>query len=232
MLFVFSYAFNALIRLLDYMFCRFSEYQRWGKLVMRSNLFPTRKRLTKEAINEFPLRHYDGPICLVTDPKDVPLVCERLSCESVLGFDTETKPAFRKGQFFRPALLQLAGQDCVYLFQLTRISFEGPLLSLLTNQTVVKAGVAVKDDLVGLKQHMPFTEAGFADLSSISARHGFMTRGLRNMAANFLGFRIGKGAQKSNWGRSSLTKKQQVYAATDAWVSRDLYFRFKEMDLV
>jgi ribonuclease D len=232
MLFLFSYAFNALIRLLDYMFCRFSEYQRWGKLVMRSNLFPTRERLTKDEINEFPLRHYDGPICLVTDPKNVPLVCERLSRESVLGFDTETKPAFRKGQFFRPALLQLAGKECVYLFQLTKISLEGPLLSLLTDHMIIKAGVAVKDDLVGLKQHIAFNENGFADLSSISARNGYMTRGLRNMAANFLGFRIGKGAQQSNWGRSLLTKKQQVYAATDAWVSRDLYFRFKEMDLV
>jgi len=199
---------------------------------MRFDSFPTRERLTRDAINAFPLRHYEGPICLVSDPQDVPVVCERLSCERVLGFDTETKPAFRKGQFFRPALLQLAGQDCVYLFQLTRISLEGPLLSLLTDQAIIKAGVAVKDDLVGLKQHMFFSEGGFADLSSISAGHGFMTRGLRNMAANFLGFRIGKGAQKSNWGRSVLTKKQQVYAATDAWVSRDLYFRFKEMDLV
>jgi ribonuclease D len=199
---------------------------------MRPDFFPSRERLTREEINEFPLRQYDGPICMVTDPKDVPLVCERLSCERVLGFDTETKPAFRKGQSFRPALLQLAGKDCVYLFQLIRISLEGPLLSLLTDQTIVKAGVAVKDDLVGLKQHTPFNEGGFTDLSSISARHGFMTRGLRNMAANFLGFRIGKGAQRSNWGRSTLTRKQQIYAATDAWVSRDLYVRFKEMDLV
>jgi ribonuclease D len=199
---------------------------------MRPDFLPSRERLTREEINGFPLRQYDGPICLVTDPKDVPLICERLSCERVLGFDTETKPAFRKGQSFRPALLQFAGNDCVYLFQLTRISLEGPLLSLLADQGIIKAGVAVKDDLVGLKQHVSFDEGGFADLSSISARHGFMTRGLRNMAANFLGFRIGKGAQRSNWGRSTLTRKQQIYAATDAWVSRYLYVRFKEMDLV
>ena len=194
--------------------------------------FPTRERLTKEAINDFPLRQYDGPITLVTDPEDVNRACERLSRERVLGFDTETKPAFKKGQSFRPALLQLAGSDCVYLFQLKKTSLVDPLVSLLADDAVIKAGVAVRDDILGLKQHTRFEEGGFTDLSCISEHHGFMTRGLRNMAANFLGFRIGKGAQRSNWGRASLTRKQQVYAATDAWVSRDLYLCFEELDLI
>jgi DNA-binding protein Fis len=103
---------------------------------MKTDCPLTRERLTKEEINDFPLRQYDGPICLVTDQEEVSQICERLSRERVLGFDTETKPAFRKGQSFRPALLQLAGKDCVYLFQLIRISLEGPLLSLLTDQTI------------------------------------------------------------------------------------------------
>ncbi|WP_462325152.1 3'-5' exonuclease [Desulfoplanes sp.] len=200
--------------------------------MMTTAPFPTRDPLPKEMINDFPLCHYDGPICLVTDPGDVVAACTRLSRERVLGFDTETKPAFKKGQSFRPALLQLAGSDCVYLFQLKGTSFAEPLVALLADQTVIKAGVAVRDDIVGLKQHTRFEEGGFADLSSISEQHGFMTRGLRNMAANFLGFRIGKGAQRSNWGRASLTHKQQVYAATDAWVSRDLYLCFEKMELI
>ncbi|GAU09141.1 3'-5' exonuclease [Desulfoplanes formicivorans] len=194
--------------------------------------FPTRKRLPREMINDFPLRHYDGPITLVTDPEDVGYACACLSRERVLGFDTETKPAFKKGQSFRPALLQLAGSDCVYLFQLTKTSLVDPLVSLLTDESIVKAGVAVRDDIKGLNAHRCFHAGGFVDLSVISNQHGFMTRGLRNMSANFLGFRIGKGAQRSNWGRSVLTRKQQVYAATDAWVSRHLYLCFQRLSLL
>lgn len=194
--------------------------------------FPTRERLPKDMINDFPLRHYDGPIELVTDPLDVEAACQRLACERVLGFDTETKPAFKKGQFFRPALLQLAGSDCVFLFQLTKTSLGDPLVSLLADESIVKAGVAVRDDIKGLKAHRCFHAGGFVDLSVISNQHGFLTRGLRNMSANFLGFRIGKGAQRSNWGRSLLTRKQQIYAATDAWVSRHLYLCFQRLSMI
>ena len=196
------------------------------------NRVPTQQKLSREDINTFPLRSYDGPIRLVSEPEDVADACARLARERVIGFDTETRPAFRKGQSFLPSLLQLAGADCVYLFQLTQISLCDPLRALLADKTIVKSGVAVRDDIKGLQQHTFFEDAGFVDLSKVSAKHGFLTRGLRNMSANFLGFRIGKGAQRSNWGRASLTRKQQVYAATDAWVSRDLFFCFEKLDLL
>ncbi len=193
---------------------------------------PTQEKLTREEINTFPLRRYEGPICLVTEPEQVPEACARLARERVIGFDTETRPAFRKGQSFLPSLLQLAGSDSVYLFQLAGTSLSEPLRALLTDDAVIKAGVAVRDDINGLKQHAFFEDGGFVDLSRISAGNGFLTRGLRNMAANFLGFRIGKGAQRSNWGRTSLSETQRIYAATDAWVSRDLFFRFEKLGLV
>jgi len=193
---------------------------------------PTQQKLSREDINEFPLRSYDGPIRLISETEHVAEACVRLSRERVIGFDTETRPAFRKGQSFLPSLLQLAGSKCVYLFQLPRISLCEPLQALLADETIIKSGVAVRDDIKGLQQHSFFEDAGFVDLSKISAGHGFLTRGLRNMSANFLGFRIGKGAQRSNWGKTSLTQKQQIYAATDAWVSRDLFLCFEKLDLL
>ena len=194
--------------------------------------FPTQEKLTREEINTFPLRRYEGPICLVSQPEDVSMACDRLARERVIGFDTETRPAFRKGQSFLPSLLQLAGSEHVYLFQLAETSLCEPLRALLADDAVIKAGVAVRDDIRGLKQHAFFDDGGFVDLSTVSAGHGFLTRGLRNMAANFLGFRIGKGAQRSNWGKASLSETQQIYAATDAWVSRDLFVCFEKRGMV
>jgi len=155
-----------------------------------------------------------------------------LTAETLLGFDTETRPAFRKGQSFTPALVQLAGATCVYLFQLNRVPFDDALAGLLANPGIVKAGVAVRDDIKALQALTDFEPGGFLDLGDQARDLGLRTNGLRNLSANFLGFRISKGAQRSNWDTATLTPKQVNYAATDAWVSRELCLRLATLGLV
>lgn len=181
------------------------------------------KKISKEAINELPLAKWEGPILLVTTMTEVEQAAARLSRESVLGFDTETRPSFKKGQTFKPSLLQLATADTVYLLQLQSTSLPQPILEILGNDAIAKAGVAPDFDLQGLQTIAPFSPAGFIDLAHMARRRGIHNQGLRGLAALACGIRISKSVRTTNWAKAELTPQQIQYAATDAWISREIY---------
>lgn len=185
-------------------------------------------KLTKEEINALPLRQYEGPVHLIRSEQDLERALTGLQKEDVLGFDTETKPSFKKGERHLPALLQLATRDAVYVFQLKIFSLPPAILDILANSGILKAGVAIGRDVSELKDISPFKPAGFIDLGEIAQKTDLNHHGLRSMTARLLGFRISKQAQLSDWSRAKLTSRQIRYAATDAWVSRKLYFALKE----
>jgi ribonuclease D len=187
------------------------------------------RKIGKEEINSLPQAQYDGEILLVCETAGLGPALARLEGERVLGFDTETRPSFNKGTAHPPALLQLAGADLVILIQLALAPFNDALAALLADADIVKAGVAVRDDIKGLQRLLPFMPAGFIDLSECARGAGLETFGLRPLAANFLGFRISKNAQCSNWGNPNLNAQQIRYAATDAWISREICLRMRSL---
>jgi ribonuclease D len=147
----------------------------------------------------------------------------------VVGFDTETRPAFRKGESFLPSLVQLATARAVYLFQLKGGDFSAPLAEVLSSAAIAKAGVSVADDLRQLQKVFPFEPQSVVDLGTVARRRGLQQTGVRNLAALFLSLRIPKGAKTTNWAAPRLSPQQIQYAATDAWACRELYLRFKEL---
>ena len=198
-----------------------------------SSLEYYKRPLSKDDINALPLRRYSGIIRIVSSVPALHDALEDLQRERVLGFDTETRPTFGKKQPENlPALLQLATERAIYLFQLRRIALPEPLRAVLSDSRIIKTGVAVHDDIRVLQRLAPFEAAGFVDLSDVARQNGLLTMGLRNMAANLLGFRISKTAQCSNWEAPKLSPKQIAYAATDAWVSRELHIRIQDLGLL
>ena len=189
-------------------------------------------RIEKEAIAALPLGEWTGKIVLVEDPKDVPAAVARLSKERVLGFDTETKPNFRPGGNNFPSLVQLAGSDVVYLFRLDDCGGVPGLFPLLRDAKILKVGVAVKDDVKNLKDRAPFRDAGFVEISDYTRKANIENTGLRALVAHFLGMRISKSAQVTNWAAKHLSSQQITYAATDAWVSRALFVKLEELGLI
>lgn len=180
--------------------------------------------LSKEEINQLPLRAWEGPIVLVQNEEALFEALRELWKEHVLGFDTETRPTFTKGKTCRPALIQLATANAAYLIQLTHIAFCDEIAELLSSPRVLKVGVAIHDDMKALARIHPFKADGVVDLAAMARARGIQAQGLRTLSANLLGFRISKSAQCSNWENHELTTQQIKYAATDAWVGRELYF--------
>ncbi len=180
--------------------------------------------LSKEEINLLPLRAWEGNIALVQDEESLSAALEDMRRENVLGFDTETKPTFTKGKTSQPALIQLATANTVYLIQLTRLPFRADIAELLASPHALKVGVAINDDMKALARILPFKADGVVDLAAMARARGIQAQGLRTLAANLLGFRISKTAQCSNWENHELSPQQIKYAATDAWVGRELYF--------
>lgn len=185
--------------------------------------------LSKEEINLLPIQAWEGPVILVQEEETLADALEKLRQEPVLGFDTETRPTFTKGKTCRPALIQLATADTAYLIQLTHLPFSENIAELLSSPRVLKVGVAIHDDMKALARIHPFTPDGVVDLAVMARARGIQAQGLRTLAANLLGFRISKSAQCSNWENHELTPQQIKYAATDAWVGRELYFHMLRM---
>jgi ribonuclease D len=183
------------------------------------------KSISKEEINELPMFEYHGEIVLIEN-LDLALQCiEKLSREKFLGFDTETRPSFSKGEFYPVALLQLASEKCAYLFRLNKFKFPKELGDLLAREDIVKAGVAIHDDLKGLQKLRPFTPGGFIDVAKESEKIGITTFGLRALTAIFLGHRLSKAAKVTNWEKPELTEPQIMYAACDAVVGLGIYLK-------
>ena len=179
--------------------------------------------MTKEEINKLPMRQYEGPIHIIKTEEEVDRAIAQLQQEKVLGFDTETRPAFRKGEHYSPALLQLGGEKDVFLFHLKKTGLPQSILNILEDSNIIKAGVSIKYDISELRLISDFEPGGFIELADRAKEIGIQNMGLRGMTAAVLGFRISKGASTSNWENINLTNPQIKYAATDAWVGRELY---------
>lgn len=190
-----------------------------------------RRTISKEEIAGLPLRRYDGEVRVVNTAEALAEAMLDIRQERVVGFDTETRPAFQKGERYLPSLVQVATTRRVYLLQLQQLDCSREVAELLADPRIVKAGVALAGDIGQLKHLFPFSAAAVVDIGQIAKRHGNQQSGLRNLAALFLGWRMAKGARTTNWSAPSLTPAQIGYAATDAWASRELYLRFEELGL-
>lgn len=188
------------------------------------------RTVSREEINQLPIRRWEGETIVVESEQDLARALADMRAERVVGFDTETRPAFRPGESYLPSLAQFATASAVWLFRLP--GNESVVAEVLSSRHVVKAGVSTADDLKNLKKAFAFTEHAVVDVGRVAHRHGLKQTGVRNLAGLFLGFRIPKGAKTTNWAARRLTPQQVAYAATDAWACRELYLKFEEFDLL
>lgn len=182
-----------------------------------------KESISNEELLEMPLKSFEGDIILVDSDSKFQYAVEELAKQSIIGFDTETKPSFKKGVNNKVALLQLSTENRAFLFRINRIGLPQELRNILTDPKILKPGVAIRDDIKGLQDIVHFEPAGFIELQDIAKDMGIQNFSLKKLAAIFCGFRISKGQQLSNWEAYELTEPQQVYAATDAWAALKIF---------
>ncbi len=181
------------------------------------------KDISKDALNDLPLRRYEGKIIVITQIEKITQAVEEINQHPVIGFDTERRPSFNKGEFHSISLLQIALPNKVFLFRLKFAGFPPLLTSIFTNSKIKKVGVGIKDDLIFLQQITPFEPHSTVDLNEIATGLEIKCRGVRKLTGLILGYRISKNQQISNWDLPKLTDKQLNYAALDAHVCLAIY---------
>ena len=187
-----------------------------------------KKTITNEELELLPLTSFEGQIIVVESLISFNGAMQMLEKERVLGFDTETKPSFKKGKNNKVALLQLATEDHAFLFRINKIGMPEELAKLMANPEVIKVGAAIRDDIKALQGVTFFKPHGFVELQDLAKKTEIEQIGLKNLAAIVLNIKISKRQQLSNWENEELGQPQLKYAATDAWVGYKIFMEIQK----
>ncbi len=191
------------------------------------------ENILPEAIETMPLASFPGEICVIDSlSEDYRQAVRYLKRQKILGFDTETKPCFTP-RTPNPgvALLQLSGGGKAFLFRIKSLGMQRALCNILANPDIVKVGAATTDDVRGLQRYAKFKPSSFVDLQKIVPEWGIRDKSVKKMAAIILGVKVSKTQQLSNWEADTLSEPQMKYAATDAWICREMYLKLKNTEL-
>lgn len=189
-----------------------------------------KNKITTEALSDLPLEHYTGEIVLVEDEKGISKVIEEINGEKVLGFDTETRPSFKKGQNNFISLIQLTAKKSTFLIRTNKTGLSEELLQLLSDKNIKKVGVGIRDDIRGLQKIKNFTPGGFVELQTLALDKGLKDFSLKKLAGILLDIRVSKRQRLSNWEADELTEAQMIYAATDSWIALKIFKELNKLD--
>lgn len=182
-------------------------------------------KIKPEEIEKLDIASFNGETHIIDSlDKEFDNAIRYLKNKNIIGFDTETRPCFSPNQpKYGTALLQLSGAEKAFLFRINKIGMQPKLCRILADNKIIKVGAAVADDIKGLQKYQNFKPGGFVDLQKIVGDYGIKDKSVKKMSAIILGVRISKTQQLSNWEAENLSEPQQRYAATDAWICREMY---------
>ncbi len=183
--------------------------------------------ITKEEVADLDLIQYEGPIMVIDSMEAFDREIGQINKHRILGFDTESRPSFKKGKSYPTALIQLSSEQRAWLLRVSRIGYPKRLVELLANPDKLKVGLGLNDDLRRMRSDFQFEPGGFLDLQQYVTAFRIEEKGLKKLSGIVLGRRISKSQQVSNWDSDLLTEAQLRYAATDAWICLEIYNTLK-----
>ena len=179
--------------------------------------------IDKKCVAEMPIVNFDGAITVIEKAEDVAEALEYLRAHDIVGFDTETKPNFRKGVSNKVSLIQLSTADRSFLFRINKMGFTQELREFMECDGLVKVGLSIKDDFHMLHKIGEFSPKGFVELQEMVKHYHIADASLQKIYAILFGRRISKGQRLTNWEAPTLSPAQMVYASTDAWACLNIY---------
>lgn len=179
--------------------------------------------ISKEEINLLTIRHFGGKIHLIDTKEKFDAAFPQIMQHHVLGFDTETRPSFKKGKIYDISLIQLSSADEAWLIRINKIGIPNRLRMLMENKQILKIGAGLNDDFNKIRDFGSLVPGGFIDLQKFVEKFDIESKSLKKLTAIILGFKISKSQQLSNWDADVLSEPQKLYASTDAWVCYEIY---------
>lgn len=189
----------------------------------QQNMIEFKPDISKEELLLLPTCVFEGEIIVIDSYSNLHLLSEAVAHTKILGFDTETKPNFKKGALNPVALLQLATLDTSFLIRINHIKLPKPIVEILESPNILKIGVAIRDDIKALQKISTFQPNSFLDLQKYVKDFGIEANSIKKIAGIVLQSRVSKSQQLSDWEVPNLTDAQKKYAATDAWVCHRIY---------
>lgn len=186
--------------------------------------------IDNDEIVKLPRLNFPGDVFVISNSEELTAKIEILAKSKILGFDTESKPSFKKGRNNGIALLQLSNENTALIIRVKELGIPKELKNILESEKIIKVGAAIRDDLKGLKSISDFSPKGFVDLQQIASNYNIEGQSVRKLAAIVLGVRVSKSQQLSNWEAENLTMAQIDYAATDAWVCREIFIKLNAIN--
>lgn len=179
--------------------------------------------ISKAEVAELPQEVFKGKIVVIDHKSKIQRAITDLMKHTELGFDTETKPAFKRGEVHKVALMQLSTMDTCYLFRLNKIGYPDELDEIICNPEIKKIGLSLRDDFAAIRKRSEKKPQNFVDLQSFVDEYGIDDNGLQRIYAILFGKKISKSQRLSNWEANYLTQSQKSYAAIDAWACLRIY---------
>jgi ribonuclease D len=179
--------------------------------------------ISKEEVAALELIQYEGPIQVIDSMEAFEKEIDHIALQPVLGFDTETRPSFKKGKVYPTSLIQISSLEQAWILRVSRIAYPAKLLEILSGEIPLKIGLGLQDDLRRLRTDFQFEPKGFLDLQNYVQAFRIDEKGLKKISGIVLNKRISKSQQVSNWDADGLSEAQLRYAATDAWICLMIY---------
>lgn len=186
------------------------------------------KSIEKTELAKYPVEVFPGRIIVVQSESEAKKACSYLNKQKVIGFDTETRPAFKKGVSNKIALMQLSTENTCFLFRMNVIGFPDCLADILTNKDILKIGLSLKDDFAAIRKRKNITPSNFVELQTYAKTFGIEDSSLQRIYGILFEKRITKGQRLSNWEADILSDAQKMYASIDAWACLRIYNKLKD----
>lgn len=190
------------------------------------------EHISKEDLQALPLLAFEGTIHTLSTEEECNEAVKDLRHFDVIGFDTEKKPTFNKGEYNHTAMVQLSTMEDAYLFRLNQMGYPSSLFDLMADRSILKLGISIDDDLKDLNKARKFHPSNFTDMNDVVRDLGVKHMGVKKLAAVILNARISKNQQVSNWENETLTPAQLRYAATDAWICLAIHRKLEEQGYI
>ena len=178
---------------------------------------------SKAELSALPIEKFVKKIVVPENEDEIAKAVKHLSRFKMIGFDTETRPSFRRGVQHQVSLIQMATEEEAYLFRVNGKEFPNELKKLIENPAVTKVGLSLKDDFAALRRIGLSRFESFIDLQNLAKQFQIENQALRGIYGVLFGKRISKSQQLSNWEAEKLSEAQKEYAALDAWACLRIY---------